>query len=291
MFYVKLQGGLGNQMFQYAFYIALVEANLSAVFDISYYDNFSSHQGYELFKIFDIQCPENDIRKIKQLASINNSVLSRLRRKLFPKKTHYVERVYSYEYNFEKIIRIGKSFDVYLDGYWEDERYFNNSIKSIKKIFIFKHLETQRNIEIMTKIKNSNSVSLHIRRGDKINSKLHINLDLSYYLEAIKIISDKVPDLNLFIFSDDLSWVNENLVNLPINLEIIDWNRGSESYIDMHLMSLCKHNIIASSTFSWWAAYLNSNPNKIVIAPKHFFTLKKRQKENTGFIPSSWIQI
>jgi len=143
----------------------------------------------------------------------------------------------------------------------------------------------------MTRIQNSNSVSLHIRRGDKTNSKLHINLDLSYYLEAIKIISDKVPNLFLFIFSDDLKWVNENLVNLPFRLEIIDWNRGSESYLDMHLMSLCKHNIIASSTFSWWAAYLNSNPNKIVIAPRHFFTSKNIQKENVGFIPNSWIQI
>lgn len=143
---------------------------------------------------------------------------------------------------------------------------------------------------ISDEIRKTNSVSLHIRRGDyitsKITNKFHGTCCLGYYKKAMKLINKKVKNPKYFVFSDDIYWVKKNLEIK--NAFYVDDNVGDKSYIDMQLMSMCKHNIIANSSFSWWAAWLNNNPNKIVIAPKKWFN--DPGMDTTDLISEEWIR-
>jgi len=176
------------------------------------------------------------------------------------------------------------------DGYWQSEKYFidiKNIITeelSLKKKYID---EIEKNL--INKIKNNNSVSIHIRRGDYVNDKTtnlhHGTCPLDYYHRAIKIILANNKKSIFFIFSDDIDWVKKNLKLLHPSFFI----SGNKDYEDLFLMSLCKHNIIANSSFSWWAAWLNNNPNKTVAAPKKWFN---NPHQNTkDLIPKPWIKI
>ena len=134
-----------------------------------------------------------------------------------------------------------------------------------------------------------NSISIHIRRGDYLHPKfnhLYGNIcTIEYYKEAITILQQKYANLHFYIFSDDISWVKENLPIVPSTY--IDWNKKEDSWQDMYLMSQCKHNIIANSSFSWWGAWLNNNPNKTVICPSRFMNLNQQ----SDIVPEDWIQI
>ena len=144
------------------------------------------------------------------------------------------------------------------------------------------------NQEIGSLIRSSKSVSIHVRRGDYLTSKIYCNLGESeYYNNAIKYISKKDDNLQFLIFSDDSEWCKKNL-KLPSNSIFVDWNRKSDSYIDMQLISMCKYNIIANSSFSWWGAWLNSNNDKIVIAPNNWFS-KDSLYDGTYIIPKDWV--
>lgn len=139
-------------------------------------------------------------------------------------------------------------------------------------------------------IKNSNSVSLHIRRGDYValskSKKGHALCPISYYKKAIENIAQKIHNPRFFIFSDDIQWVKENLA-IKYNAEYIDFNRDYPER-DIILMKHCKHNIIANSSFSWWGAWLNENPNKIVIAPKRWMN---NLESSDDLIEPNWIKI
>ena len=141
----------------------------------------------------------------------------------------------------------------------------------------------------------NNSVSVHVRRGDYVLDKntqeFHGVCGVDYYLDAIKLIASKMDDLLLVFFSDDTEWAIEEFKNLPYSLIFIDHNKGENSWKDMFLMSNCKHNIIANSSFSWWAAYLNQNQNKMVIAPKQWFADPTKNSETSDLIPESWIRL
>lgn len=142
------------------------------------------------------------------------------------------------------------------------------------------------NDRLISRIKNRIKVSLHIRRGDYLGLSAYYNLtETTYYDRAIKYISDKFDSPIFVVFSDDIPWVKENLTIIG-DREYVDWNIGQESYKDMILMSMCDHNINANSSFSYWGAMLNENPDKIVIAPKFW---DKGRKTNDLVYPPSWI--
>jgi hypothetical protein len=130
---------------------------------------------------------------------------------------------------------------------------------------------------------------MHIRRGDyvslKISNELHGVLPLEYYYNAIELIKKQNPNITVFVFSDDIPWVKENL-KLKDKCVYVDFNSGENSVFDMFLMSLCKHNIIANSSFSWWGAWLNQNKNKIIVAPENWFA--KKEMLNNDLIPDAW---
>lgn len=291
---IKIQGGLGNQMLQFAFYVSLSYKGYDASIDLSYYSHYVSHNGYELDRIFGgltYKLVTDDVRD--DLSDIKRDFMSRLRRKFFPKKTHYIEKNYSYDFNHEKIVAVLSKSNLYLDGYWSDLRYFDSVQETIREIFTFPKFNDSKNINLFDKISNSLSVSIHIRRGDKVNSNFHRIHSLDYYLPAINILKNLLnyESIKFFVFSDDIDWTKENFKSIDADFKYVSWNKGENSFRDMQLMSLCKHNINAASSFSWWAAYLNKNPNKIVITPKNMLSDAYHHLEDTGLIPSDWIQI
>jgi hypothetical protein len=171
------------------------------------------------------------------------------------------------------------------------EKYFIDAEKQIRKDFVFKLPMQNENIGLAKKISQVNAISLHVRRGDYAsnpqNIATHGLCSIDYYQAAIKHMVEQVKNPYFFVFSDDSAWVTSNL-KIDFLHQYVDHNHGKESYNDMHLMSLCKHNIIANSSFSWWGAWLNQNAEKIVFAPKQWFS---KSTDTIDLIPSNWIRI
>lgn len=280
-FIVKFNGGLGNQMFQYAFARGIEnKTGLKAFFDMSFFKKRYSRP-FEL-GVFGIS--QNEISSFADKLKI--SIIWKFRRKLEGKKflgmTLISEDDFGYvDYKIES--------ETYIEGFFQSEKFFS---EGIQKEFTFKNPLTGKNKETADLIQNSNSISLHVRRGDYVNKKRYQNMfatcSLDYYKRAVEIITKGQTDFKLFIFSDDKEWVKENL-KLPFETVYVDFNSGKDSYKDMQLMSLCKHNVIANSSFSWWGAYLNANPEKIVIAPQKWFNDENINQKD--IIPEKWIRI
>lgn len=284
---VNIIGGLGNQMFQYAFYLALKERyDESIKLDILDFDEYELHNGYELERIFSVS--EQYCTKRERVDTYDGSghILKKIQRKLFlNKKLGIVERRLD-EYCYKPFLFGSANCNLYYKGYWQSYKYFNSVEGIIREKFVFPKMDGYDNLNIVSKIKGNTTVSLHVRRGDYIN---HPTLggvcDLAYYASAIQEIRDKVKNPLFVVFSNDITWCKNNL-NL-LNAEYVDWNSGSNSFRDLQLMSLCEHNIIANSSFSWWGAWLNINSDKIVICPERWIA----NKNTDDLIPESWIRL
>jgi hypothetical protein len=300
MFIVRIYEGLGNQMFQYAFYRRLLADGKDAYMDISAYEKHFAHYGYELSKVFNIRerlATRAQIKKVRR--SLNEmNIFQRIYRRTklllrYP-YVHYKENSLSpskNQYKFDPSV-LKLRGPRYLDGNWMFYKYFENIEHILRKEFVFKNIEDSRNRQMASKIKSSKAVSIHIRRGDFVANPFWGNIwgkicDLNYYQKAIQLIKGKVKNPVFFVFSDDLDWC---IKHLPIvNAQFVDFNRGENSYKDMYLMSLCRLNIIANSSFSWWAAWLNENPGKIVIAPNRW--IKPYDIDRKNFFPPKWLTI
>lgn len=286
----NILGGLGNQMFQYAMGRSLaLKKKDNFKIDIR---NFKKYfRNFELNNVFACEinfASENDLKKI--LSWQKNIFLHKFLKKnyfkFFRKKNFIVEPHFHYWQNVNKLQK-----NIYVYGYWQSERYFKENEKVIRKDFKFKKTLHNQNLCIANDIKNSNSISLHIRRGDYLSDKKNSFVgicSIDYYKKAIEIVSNKIKNPIFYIFSDDMKWVKQNF-NHKLNLRYVDNNQKQNSHFDLQLMSLCNHNIIANSSFSWWGAWLNSNKNKIVIAPKKWF--KSGPLITSDIIPDSWIKI
>jgi hypothetical protein len=297
MICVQLNGGLGNQMFQYAAGRALAyKHQTELMLDSSQLLNLDAGpditmRTYEL-NIFQLRVREAEIRDIKLTKSLLSRMINVLAFKIgfrgIQSPKYFVENKFSYN---EKIEETAK--DCYLSGYWQSYRYFQSIELLLREEFSFKDNLNQINSDRIKKIKNEASVSLHLRRKDFLNRKhqsIHDACSIEYYMEAVEYIANTVSTPFFFIFSDDMEWARAKLkLNYPY--EFVSGNIENQSYIDMQLMSQCKHNIIANSSFSWWGAWLNSYPKKIVIAPKRWFADEKKNAQTTDLIPSSWIRL
>ena len=177
-------------------------------------------------------------------------------------------------------------------GSWISEKYFKDIEDIIRKEFTVKVPQTGRNRETAEMILNSESVSLHVRRGDYVTSpeyrEIYDICNLGYYERCIKYITDRVKSAHFFIFSDDSEWAKNNL-KIPFPTTFVGHNNDKTNYEDLRLMSQCQHNIIANSSFSWWGAWLNANPGKIVCAPEKFIRL--RNFDTKDILPENWIKI
>jgi hypothetical protein len=295
MICVELSGGLGNQMFQYACGRALAYRHgTKLVLDMSRLKkNQEKHtiRTYSL-NIFGVQHEEisrDNLKKIKPLIyRILNTLSIRIRHVGIQTKTYFIENKYSYNTRIEKT-----SGTCFLSGYWQSPKYFQSVENIIREEFTFPDQLNLQNNYWLDKINNTNSISLHIRRTDFVNNKfhdIHGTCSIEYYTEAIEILRSKFEDPVFFIFSDDIEWAKQNL-SIEFRCFFITGNVGNNSYIDMQLMSFCKHNIIANSSFSWWGAWLNNNPDKIVIAPIRWFKNEILNSQTTDLIPQTWIRV
>lgn len=247
-------GGLGNQMFQYAMLLSMRAKGRTVEKNTVLYTSSCMHNGYMLDDAFGISDnPKSYIHNILVLWTrlIRSNRIPFLLYK--EDESHFCQDVYS-------------TIKPYIDGYWINEEYFKNIRDDIRKTFVFRGID-DRNDSIAKQMQKCSSVSLHIRRGDYLNNPMYAVCDELYYERAIEYIKRKVVSPFFYVFSDDPEWSRNFMKRINADYMIMDHNVGRESYKDMFLMSQCKHNIIANSTFSWWGAWLNDNKEKIVVCP------------------------
>lgn len=293
MILVKLRGGLSNQMFQYAAGRRLSHVhNTELKIDIDWYKNIqedTTPRNFELnnFRITASIASKNDLIGTN---GIRNTSLKDLPiaiyRKVKPKVKYIEEKHFHFD---EDILHLPDNICLY--GYWVSEKYFKDIEDIIRKEFILRNEHGSVNNKTIDIINSTNSVALHIRRGDYVNNpninNIHGTCSMDYYIRCIKFLYEKNSSLHFFIFSDDMKWVKENF-KLPYDHIYIENNCGDKSYQDLHLMSLCKHQIIANSGFSWWGAWLNTNKKKIVCAPEKWFNINDHDTKDV--IPANWIK-
>jgi len=268
-------------MFQYAFYRNLEKRGREVKIDIrsSWIKRGAS---YELNKIFLLKV---DIATMKdKLYYLNDGLVSKLKRKFLHIKPQYYSAKPRESISFDE--KFFHMENMYIYAFYQSEKYFENIKEDIRHDYKFDPAAV-KNTPFFEQIKNTNSISIHIRRGDYLNNAAVENIcTLTYYKNAIQEICKRVSCPTFFVFSNDIPWCKENL---PFeNAVFVTGNIGKDSYKDMQLMSYCKHNIIANSTFSWWGAWLNANPGKIVIAPDRWFNGVDGTRD---IIPRGWIKV
>ncbi len=290
MVIIRLQGGLGNQMFQYALFRKLDIAGREVkIDDEQILSEGNQHNGLELERVFGIAYPRASHEECVAFTS-PLTVPERLYNKAAAilNKVNIRHTIYEDKLSFKpEIMEMDKA---YLCGYWQSEKYFADVRKDIVNSFTFVQIDADgedRNRTMAAEMKECNSVAIHVRRGDYVSDQVMRSCGIDYYDRAVRYLREKHKELRFYLFSDDPKWVSENFDFLD-DYKIIDWNHGKMSYCDMYLMSQCKHNIIANSTFSWWGAWLNQNPDKIVVAPE------KWSEDTTDFkdlIPDGWVRM
>jgi len=284
---VKIIGGLGNQLFQYSYAKSLQQKGYKVKIDISAFKSYKLHGGYFLDRyLIDIErATVSDLSLYKVL-----NIITKLKRKIGFANNNLIEED---TFFFSNKLLLPKD-DSYIQGYFQSEKYFIAIRKEIVKDFTIKGCLTNYTKLIERQIQGEdNAISLHVRRGDYISNKsaaaVHGSCSINYYQNAIKMLNSKFNNNKYFIFSDDIKWCKENLkINGAIYVDNID---KKTPYEDVYLMSLCNHNIIANSSFSWWGGWLNSNLGKIVVAPIKWFENEKMNSDTFDLIPSKWVRM
>ncbi len=276
--YVAVAGGLGNQMFQYAYFLHLRSMFKDVRLFIPSKD-WEHSSGFELNNVFEINYEQT-----------------------------VWERLYQWGFPFTRLFHLshktymGRNFKVmgedlcpapryrYFYGTWQSQKYFSTP-ETIRRAFRFDDAKLSTETKSVAKSLGGGKVtcSVHIRRGDYLSSAFANGFGsccpLSYYQNAMELIKNKVGKVFFVFFSDDMPWVKDNIE--CVDAIYVDHNSGKHSWQDMYLMSKCSHNIIANSTFSWWGAWLNDNKDKIVVAPKLWWSTIK----DDDVVPNSWVRI
>lgn len=294
MIIIQVAGGLGNQLQQYALYRKFVRLGVEARLDLSWFDKVHTAEkewtrGKDIIPVvtrrelelryFDRLVFETCTKEEKEALIGTDNILGKLRRKLMPFTIHKFEESKMYHpelFEFE---------DMYLTGYFACEKYYADILYDLREKIQFPPSSNPLNREMADRMRNGNSVSVHVRRGDYLNPENvtmfgNICTD-AYYQNAIDFVKSILPDAHFYFFSDDVSHVKKRFSG--DDYTIVDINHGRDSFYDMWLMSNCKHNICANSTFSFWGARLNPNENKIMIRPtiqKNSQVFVKEEMEN-----------
>ena len=282
-------GGLGNQMFQYAVGRNLALKNATDLkVDISYYSRLTgtdAARSYDL-DIFNIRASVASDRELMRLARRSrfqkvDRVFNRL---LGPKPTHFVERTYRYD-----PLVLTLPDDTYLDGYFQTEKYFQDIEQTLRTDFTFKEGMSANAAKIAERIKESNSVCVHVRRTDFLTISGFGVVDLDYFQRGADSISERVDKPTYFVFSDDIEWCRNNLRFQSDSVFVSDDFGEKKFRDDLRLMSLCRSYIISNSSFAWWAVWLNGIKDKIVVAPKIW--VDNPNYPSDDLIPQSWLRI
>ncbi|MEK7553983.1 MAG: alpha-1,2-fucosyltransferase [Patescibacteria group bacterium] len=289
MIITKLIGGLGNQMFQYAVarHLAL-KNNVELKLDKTGFETYKLHAyGLHHLNIEEVFATQKEVAAFR-IYKKREGKMWFLYNRLIADPTRYVsERSFNFDPSILKL-----SAPVYLDGFWQSERYFKGIESIIRDEFTIKELLVGKNRKMTDAISNSTAVSMHIRRADYVTNPTvnawHGTCDSEYYARAVSTIVQTIADPHFFIFSDDMEWARQNII-LDHPVTYVDHNDARTNYEDLRLMSRCKHNIIANSSFSWWGGWLNNNPGKIVISPKNWFKTPKMDVRD--LVPDTWVKL
>ncbi len=272
---VNIIGGLGNQMFQYAFALSLKNhfPDETVMIDTHHFNHYPLFNGFELDRVFPFHtlklAAAKDIRRVSRY--IPHYKLSRLARRVLPKrKTEYIQKE---DFAFEPIVYTLKG-NVYYDGYWQGNQYYEGMRDILRKEFTFP-TPNVFNKAMCEEIESGDSVGIHVRRGDYLNLPLFKGIcGEDYYENAIDIVR-KDEKTHFYVFSNDIKWCEEHIAPLVERVTYITDNKGADSFWDMFLLSKCRQLIIANSSFSWWGAFLNADVEK-VIAPKQWVNTRER---------------
>lgn len=282
----RLIGGLGNQMFQYATGRALaLRRGVPFAIDSRAFSDYRTHA-------FGMQCFSTELNEAPSRLLPNPPTegrLQRLLRRFMPTPLNvYTEKTFTFD---AEVLSLPDG--VYLDGYWQSEKYFADFAEVIRSEFAVRHVPSATNQAWLARIAQTHSVSLHIRRGDYVSNAsaaaVHGTCDLSYYERAVSYLREATGvDLALYVFSDDLDWVAANL-RLPYEMHLIRGNEASANYEDLRLMTACRHHIVANSSFSWWGAWLDGHPDSITIAPARWFV--GETPDARDLVPERWVRL
>lgn len=300
MIAVNVNAGLANQMFHYAFGRGLINKGYDVFFDQI---NFRYHKEwiFENIRLQDafpnIEIKEMPKGKFKWICIHETNKVSKGLRLIMINFHNLIgDEKYIFETDYGYISDIeGKiTKNCILKGFWQSEKYFAHCKDDIRKQFSFLPFDEKKNIAIMNKMEKENSVAIHLRKGaDYLQSELMGKglCGVEYYIKAIEYIKQNVDNPVFYVFTDNPEWVKNNLPKFDYIL--VDWNEvaGKKNFRDMQLMSCAKHNIIANSTYSWWGAWLNPNPNKIVIGPTKFFNPINKFFSSSDIMCEDWVRI
>ncbi len=290
MIITKIQGGLGNQLFQYALGRNLaLKNNTELKLDISFYDR----QKKRTYLLNNFNTAENILSKEESV------YFKKIQKKYSPSwflntinnKIFFLKENPNKYFQFNPcIINNNIQKDIYLEGYWQNEKYFVEIRELLLKEFTLKSTGGLSENSIFKKIKNTNSISVHFRRGDYLTEKKYYIPTLDYYKKAVSIMINNIgnADTHFFIFSDDIEWVKKEF-KLDHPTTYVDDSAQMNDCEQLIAMSNCKHNIITNSSFSWWGAWLNNNKNKQIICPSFWTEPGKNNIED--LFPNNWIKI
>ncbi|NLL78167.1 MAG: alpha-1,2-fucosyltransferase [Clostridiales bacterium] len=271
---IRMSGGIGNQMFQYALYLKLVSLGKEVKFDdVTEYEPDNARP--IMLSVFGIDYPKASKEEINEITDGSMNLVDRIRRKLFGRKSReYTEAFLGYD---EEVLKKDSS---YLCGYFQSEKYFKDIEKEVREAFRFRNVHMPEPIETQIKqyeeqIAGSLSISIHIRRGDYLQAEDvygGICTD-AYYEKAMEYLLEKYPSAHFFVFTNDTLWAEKwceekRAEKREFKFTVIKGTKEATGYIDLMLMSKCRHHIIANSSFSWWGAWLNDSPGKCVVAPE-----------------------
>lgn len=297
MIIVKLMGGLGNQMFQYAAARRLsLKHGCALKLDLSCLSASSAvatPRSYEL----DHFCISAEIASPLDVSVfvghseqfLKNGLKYLLFKRDLAKPSGKVFQERHFQFNSALL---DAPDNVYLDGYWQSEKYFMDTAEAIRKDFDFTQFSDEQNIRLADIISKVQAVSIHVRRGDYVSnpaaSAFHCTCPAAFFYAAMELVVQQVDNPHFFIFSDDIHWCRKN-INSSYPITFLDHNGDDRAYEDLRLMSMCRHHITANSSFSWWGAWLNPRPDKIVIAPMRWFN--DPTIDTSDLMPASWQRI
>ena len=291
MVIVRLIGGLGSQMSEYAYAKALESKGYDVKIDATTFESYMLH-GYELDKYnIDLECSTKEENDRHRPNNIVIKILSRILNKIgINILSLKVVREKSFIFD-QKLLEINN--EAYVIGDFFSEKYFKDIRSTLLKQFSIKGRPSSYMKDMEVKIPEAaNSCFIHVRRGDyfhnKSVNKVHGVCSVDYYQNAAKYVQSQVGSLQYFIFSNDIEWCKENLK--IDNATYMENQERASPHEDIYLMSLCKHNIIDHSSFCWWGAWLNQNENKIVVAPKKWFSNEKLQKQSRDIYCENWVK-
>ena len=291
MIICRFHGGLGNQIFQYAAGRALaLRHQTSLIADARLFRTYRTHD-YVIDR-YQVEMTDSTVADLQGLRLPPESQ-NRVTRAVWAlqnrgRLNYFLEQGLQYHPEFETL-----GDNVYLRGYFQCERYFRQITPQLRQELTRPEPVDDQNRRILDQIRSVNAVSLHLRRGNYVSdpkaNKVHGTCPLGYYSEAAKHIAERTGRApTFFVFSDSPEWVQENL-KLPFEMRLMTHNSIDDPSMDLLLMSSCQHHVIANSSFSWWGAWLNPSPKKIVVACRQWFA--DPTKNDQDLVPESWVRL